>query len=258
MNHSATPLEPKEYKAPQSLYIPPEALEVYLECFSGPLDLLLYLIRQKNLSISEVSIKKITDQYLNYIQNISHLKFELVAEYLLMAAILAEIKSKELLPKNNNEDEDEQAQMLVENLRQYEILTDAVDQLNQLERLDRDFFRCEVKNIVYPQKQKSFDKNLNLTVSNLYSSFEELMIKKERFKKYEVIFDSISTSEKMDEIMQKLKRQNGEFIRFEQLLNAKEGRLGLVVQLISLLELTKEGSIDMKQFSDGLIYARAK
>jgi segregation and condensation protein A len=224
---------------PEDLFIPPDALEVFLELFEGPLDLLLYLIRKQNLDIVNIPIAQITRQYIDYIQLMTELNLELAAEYLVMAALLAEIKSRMLLPRQavlEEEEEDPRAE-LVRRLQEYEIFKDAASQLDQLPRFERDIFNIDIDvssiNVlrVLPAVQ----------LNELLQAFQDVLKRAEQLSHHQIIKEPLSVRERMSAILENLKTTDSLF--FTQLFNRKEGRHGVVVSFLAILELSKEGLI---------------
>lgn len=224
---------------PEDLFIPPDALEVFLELFEGPLDLLLYLIRKQNLDIVNIPIAQITRQYIDYIQLMTELNLELAAEYLVMAALLAEIKSRMLLPRQavlEEEEEDPRAE-LVRRLQEYEIFKDAASQLDQLPRLERDIFNIDIDvssiNVlrVLPAVQ----------LNELLQAFQDVLKRAEQLSHHQITKEPLSVRERMSAILENLKTTDSLF--FTQLFNRKEGRHGVVVSFLAILELSKEGLI---------------
>lgn len=229
---------------PKDLYIPPDAMKVFLEAFEGPLDFLLYLIRKQNLDILDIPIAAVTKQYMEYIDLMQNLTLELAAEYLVMAAILAEIKSRMLLPKVTNpesgEEEDPRAE-LVRRLQEYERYKQAAEDLDKFPRLERDFFIAEVDD-----SQISVEKPLpHVSMKDLMSAFLDVMKRAELNKKHQVRIDALSVREKMTFILDRI--QSSEHSLFTNLFDLKEGRLGVVVTFLAMLELLKQSMIDFVQ-----------
>jgi segregation and condensation protein A len=228
---------------PEDLYIPPDALEVFLETFEGPLDLLLYLIRRQNLSIVDIPIADITRQYIAYIEMMSELRIELAAEYLLMAAILAEIKSRMLLPRPagpEQEEEDPRAE-LVRRLQEYERYKHAAQQLDALPRCERDVFETladtsaiEVKR-VYPE----------MDLKEVLLAFHDVLRRAERLTHHHIQREPLSVRERMSNILARLQTQW--LVPFPSLFEQREGRQGAVVSLLAILELGKERLIEIIQ-----------
>lgn len=229
-------------KIPDDLYIPPDALQVFLERFEGPLDLLMYLIKRQNIDIFDIPIIKITHQYLEYIEMMDQLCLELAAEYLLMAALLAEIKSRMLLPKpvNSEEEEDPRAE-LIRRLQEYERFKQAAEELDSLPRCERDFFETDVDigalSITRLQPQ--------VDVSDVLIAFQDVLRRAEKFTHHHIQKEPLSVRERMSSILVCL--ENAECKSFFSLFNQKEGKAGVVVSLLAILELTKEGLIELMQ-----------
>ena len=238
---------------PRDLYIPPVALKVFLDTFEGPLDLLLYLIRKQNLNILDVPIADITDQYVNYINLMKELELELAGEYLLMAAMLAEIKSKMLLPLFEEvEDEEDPRAELVRRLLEYERYRKASEELNKLKRLERDVFITGVESSHLAQPIELPD----IALQELLLSFQEVLKRAEMFTTLHVLKEPLSVRERMTTILEKLK--NKDFIDFTELFDLEEQRTGLVVTFLAILELMKESLIEIVQTKAyGIIHVKA-
>ena len=231
-------------EVPRDLYIPPDALQVFLEAFEGPLDLLLYLIRKQNLDILDIPIAEITRQYMGYIDLMDNLQLELAGEYLLMAAMLAEIKSRMLLPRvkteDGSEEEDPRAE-LVRRLQEYERFKKAADDIDQLKRLERDVMVAGVEVL-----ERRVVKQLPETsLTEMLKAFREVVQRSEHFSHHAVQRERLSQRQRMTEILDVLERN--EFVEFIHLFKAEEGRMGVTVTFISILELMKEGLIDIVQ-----------
>lgn len=228
---------------PEDLYIPPEALEVILETFEGPLDLLLYLIRRQNLDILNIPIVEITRQYIDYIDMMQELKMELAAEYLLMAAILAEIKSRLLLPKPqqaDDEDADPRAE-LVRRLQEYERFKQAAERIDALPRWERDIFATEVDNSMI-QVRKVYPP---VDLKEVLLAFQAVLQRARQTGHHQIQREALSVRERMSTILQRLLDSAG--LSFPQLFEAQEGRQGAVVSLLAILELAKENLIEIIQ-----------
>ena len=238
---------------PRDLYIPPVALKVFLDTFEGPLDLLLYLIRKQNLNILDVPIADITDQYVNYINLMKELELELAGEYLLMAAMLAEIKSKMLLPLFEEvEDEEDPRAELVRRLLEYERYRKASEELNKLKRLERDVFITGVESSHLAQPIELPD----IALQELLLSFQEVLKRAEMFTTLHVLKEPLSVRERMTTILEKLK--NKDFLDFTQLFDLAEQKTGLVVTFLAILELMKESLIEIVQTKAyGIIHVKA-
>ena len=228
---------------PQDLYIPPDALEVILDAFEGPLDLLLYLIRRQNLDILDIPIAEITRQYVDYIEMMHDLKLELAAEYLVMAAILAEIKSRLLLPRPPSDEgieEDPRAE-LVRRLQEYERFKKAAEDIDELPRMDRD---------IAPVSAFVADRNVirlppPVELRELLLALKDVLTRAELTGHHHVQREALSVRHRMGEVLRRL--ADGGFHRFESLFDASEGRLGVVVTFLSMLELAKEHLIEIVQ-----------
>ena len=228
---------------PLDLYIPPDALEIILEQFEGPLDLLLYLIRKQNLDILELTVADIVEQYMRYISMMEFLQLELAAEYLVMAAMLAEIKSRMLLPRPEREsdEEDDPRAELIRRLQEYERFKNAAENLEALPRLERDHF---ISSIDAPERIAERVRP-ELELRELMLAFAEVLRRSERFESHEVQREQLSTRERMSAILSQL--QGGHFVLFSALFASEEGKLGAVVTFLAILELTKEALIDIVQ-----------
>jgi segregation and condensation protein A len=242
---------------PHDLYIPPDALEVILEAFEGPLDLLLYLIRRQNIDILDIPIAEITRQYIDYIGMLHDLQFELAAEYLVMAAILAEIKSRLLLPRPGDEDQDEADPRaeLVRRLQEYERFKLAAQQLEDLPRDGRDF--C-VANVWVPE-HTVIRTPPDVELGELLLALKDVMGRAELFSRHHVQMEPLSVRERMSRIMELLGARRGAeaFLKFQELFTAEEGRRGAVVSFIALLELSREQLVDLVQNEPmGQIYVK--
>ena len=241
---------------PQDLYIPPDALEVILEAFEGPLDLLLYLIRRQNLDILDIPVAEITRQYMTYIELMRDvMRLELAAEYLLMAAILAEIKSRLLLPRPPAEEglEDDPRAELVRRLQEYERFKRAAEDIETLPRLERDtaVVHAEVgeRNVI------KLPPPLELT--ELLLALKDVMHRAELFGHHAIKREALSVRQRMGELLSRL--DDNSFHRFESLFDISEGRLGIVVTFLAMLELGKEMLVEILQEAPlGPIYVKAK
>lgn len=229
---------------PEDLYIPPDALEVFLEAFEGPLDLLLYLIRRQNLDILEIPIADITRQYIAYVELMKAFRLELAAEYLVMAATLAEIKSRLLLPRSQEtleeEGNDPRAE-LIRRLQEYEQFKEAAVQLDELPRLERDIhlIRAELPNM----KQVKPLPEVNL--KELLLALKDVMQRVELNTKHQIVLEPLSIRQRMTEVLDRIRQV--EFAEFSTLFSAQEGKLGIVVTFIAILELLKQSLIDIVQ-----------
>ncbi len=228
---------------PQDLYIPPYALQVFLEAFEGPLDLLLYLIRRQNIDILDIPIAEITKQYVQYIEMMKELQLELAGEYLLMAAMLAEIKSRMLLPRPeaDDEEEDDPRAELVRRLQEYERFKKAAQDISDLPRLERDVF---VANAEAPER-KLVTKMPDVTLKELLLSFHDVLRRAEMFSNLHVQREPLSVRQRMSEILTRIKA--GSFTGFADLFDPEEGRMGVAVTFIAILELLRESVIEVVQ-----------
>lgn len=227
---------------PKDLYIPPDALEVILEAFAGPLDLLLYLIKRQNLDILDIPIADITRQYMDYIGMMQVLRLDLAAEYLVMAAMLAEIKSRMLLPRPvEAEDEDDPRAELVRRLQEYERYKQAAEDLDALPRMERDIFQASGESPEFERKKPLPD----ITLQELLAAFKDVLKRAEMFSHHHINREPLSVRERMGSVLSVLKR--GEFVEFYTLFTAEEGRMGVVVTFLAILELIKESLIDVVQ-----------
>jgi len=228
---------------PQDLYIPPYALEVFLEAFEGPLDLLLYLIRRQNLDILDIPLAEITRQYVEYIEMMKELQLDLAGEYLLMAAMLAEIKSRMLLPRNEEDEEDEEDPRaeLVRRLQEYERYKRAAENIAALPRMERDLRQAQAE----VTERKVEIKPPDLTMKEMLLAFKDVLARAEMFARLHVQREPLSVRQRMSEIL--LKLGDDQFADFKDLFDPREGRMGVVVTFIALLELLKESVIELVQ-----------
>ena len=228
---------------PVDLYIPPDAMEVFLELFEGPLDLLLYLIRRQNLDIVNIPIAQITHQYIAYIQIMDVLNLELAAEYLVMAALLAEIKSRMLLPRQaeQEEDEDDPRATLIRRLQEYECIKVVAEEIDGLPRVERDIFGIDVDISPLSVNQQLPD----VQFKELLFAFQDVLKRVEQLSHHQITKEALSVRERMATILEKLKGENS--LIFSELFIRKEGRHGVVVSFLAILELGKEGLIEIVQ-----------
>tara|TARA_B100001027_G_scaffold29259_1_gene17343 strand:- start:3725 stop:4519 length:795 start_codon:yes stop_codon:yes gene_type:complete len=230
-------------KLPDDLFIPPNALEIFLETFSGPLDLLLYLIRREDIDILDLDVSKITDQYLEYIELMDSLKFELAADYLVMAATLAEIKSRLMLPKENFEDEEEDPRYaLIKRLQEYKRYKSVSEKIAILPRVDRDFFIASAQ---LPTLEKSSTLKSKIDVDEIFSSIIEVLNRPNYKICHSIDFEELSTKERIQILIDLLYETN--IISFSKTLRKPEGKKGVVVTLLASLELAKDGYIELIQ-----------
>lgn len=240
---------------PLDLYIPPDALEVFLEAFEGPLDLLLYLIRKQNIDVLDIPVAEITRQYMGYVELMQSVRLELAAEYLVMAAMLAEIKSRMLLPRSSEaaEEEDDPRAELIRRLQEYERYKAAAEGLDMLPRVGRDL---TVPRLEAPQAQaRKLLPSVNL--EELLLSMAQVLRRADMFESHQVSRETLSTRERMSEVLERLK--GGAFVPFVELFTAAEGRLGVVVTFMAVLELIKESLVELVQNEAfGSIHVRAR
>ncbi|HIP53669.1 MAG TPA: segregation/condensation protein A [Chromatiales bacterium] len=229
---------------PQDLYIPPDALEVFLDTFEGPLDLLLYLIKRQNLDILDIPIAQITRQYMEYVEMMKDLRLELAAEYLVMAAMLAEIKSRMLLPRpqsEGEEDEDPRAE-LVRRLQEYERYKKAAEDIDAMPRMERDLFAVEVQ---VPERQAATRKPPDVDLKEILLALKDVMHRAEMFSHHRIEGESLSLRERMSSVLNKVRADR--FISFKELFDYSEGRPGVVVTFLALLELLKASLLELVQ-----------
>lgn len=228
---------------PKDLYIPPDAMEVFLEAFEGPLDLLLYLIKKQNLDILDIPIAEVTRQYVEYVELMKGLSLELAAEYLVMAALLAEIKSRMLLPRPENMEgieEDPRAE-LVRRLQEYERFKKAAEEIDQLPRHGRDTFAASAGSndlvFVKPEPQ--------VNLQDLLLALADVLKRVELHASHQIMLEPLSVRERMTSILTSL--QDKEFVSFSSMFTPTEGRMGVVVTFLAMLELLKDHIIEFVQ-----------
>jgi len=228
---------------PDDLYIPPDALEVFLEAFEGPLDLLLYLIRRQNLDILNIPIAQITKQYLAYIDMMENLRLELAAEYLVMAALLAEIKSRMLLPRQpeSEEEEEDPRAFLIRKLQEYEAIKKVAEEIDQLPRNERDTFEVSVDTATVNVRQVLPDVQLK----ELLLAFQDVLKRVEQLSHHHITKEPLSVRERMAAILEKL--NGADQLPFPACFTRCEGKNGVVVAFLAILELSKERVIDIFQ-----------
>ena len=228
---------------PQDLYIPPYALKVFLEAFEGPLDLLLYLIRRQNIDVLDIPIAEITRQYVEYIELMKEMQLDLAGEYLLMAAMLAEIKSRMLLPRAENEEEDEEDPRaeLIRRLQEYERFKMVAEDLSTMPRLERDVFVADVE----APESKAVAELPDVTLKELLLSFHDVLKRAEMFSNLHLLREPLSVRQRMSEILTRLK--TSKFSSFADLFDPEEGRMGVAVTFVAILELLRESTIDVVQ-----------
>lgn len=229
---------------PIDLYIPPDALEVFLDAFEGPLDLLLYLIRKQNLDILNINVFEITRQYMEYIDLMAGMQLELAAEYLVMASMLAEIKSRMLLPRSKIESEDDEEDPraeLIRRLQEYEQFKEAAENIDAMPRVGRDIFLADEMRPDFERPKMHPDVDMR----EVLLAFKEVMGRAEMFGEHEVQREMLSTRQRMSEVLETL--QGKAFVPFITLFDPTEGRLGVLVTFLAILELSKESLIDLVQ-----------
>lgn len=232
---------------PKDLFIPPDALEIFLETFEGPLDLLLYLIRKQKFDILDLPISPITQQYMEYVELMKNVKLELAAEYLVMAAILAEIKSRLLLPKQIIEEEevDPRAE-LVRRLQEYEVIKQAAQKIDDLPRAERD---THIAHVALAENFHVRTIDADVDFNDLLSALKDVIKRTQAFEHHHIHKESLSTRERMSAVLKRLKNttENAPFVAFSELFTHKEGRQGVIVTFLAILELIKESLIECVQ-----------
>jgi segregation and condensation protein A len=229
---------------PRDLYIPPQALEVFLEAFEGPLDMLLYLIRRQNLDILDIPIAEITRQYMRYIELMQVLQLELAGEYLLMAATLAEVKSRMLLPRVGNDEATEESDPraeLVRRLQEYERFKRAAEGIDRMPRLERDVWVASADLV----DRKIVRMPPQVTLQEMLLAFQEVLSRSDMFAHHHVQREPLSVRQRMTDVLSSLTA--GTFVDFVQLFSAAEGRRGVTVTFVAVLELLREGLIEIVQ-----------
>ncbi len=227
---------------PKDLYIPPDALEVILDAFEGPLDLLLYLIKRQNINILEIPLEETTRQYMQYIELMQNLKIELAAEYLLMAAMLAEIKSRMLLPRPvESEDEDDPRAELIRRLQEYERFKTAAQNIDELPRVNRDFYLTDIELPEIHQDKPLPEVNLR----DILFAFKDAMSRADMYSHHHIQREALSVRERMTNVLSSISAEG--FTDYTSLFTIEEGRRGVVVTLLAILELVKEQLIDLVQ-----------
>jgi segregation and condensation protein A len=240
---------------PKDLYIPPQALAVFLEAFEGPLDLLLYLIKRQNLDILDIDVSRITEQYMEYVDLMDAMQFELAAEYLLMAAMLAEIKSRMLLPRASEVDEDEEdpRAQLIRRLQEYERFKKAAEDMEELPRVERDTW---VGSANPPELQRSRP-DPQVDLREILLAMSEVIRRADMFASHHIQREALSTRERMSEVLERLAGR--QFVPFVSLFRVSEGRLGVVVTFLALMELIKESLVEIVQTENfGPIHVKAR
>ena len=242
-------------KLPQDLYIPPDALEVILDAFEGPLDLLLYLIKRQNLDILDVPVAQITSQYMQYVELMKSLNLELAAEYLVMAALLGEIKSRMLLPRQPEAEEDEHDPRaeLIRRLQEYERYKKAAEDLDEMPRVGREVYLAEAEPPRYERERTHPEVDLR----EVLLALQEVLNRADMFESHQVSRERLSTRERMSQVLERLSEDR--FVPFVSLFTYAEGRLGVVVTFLAILELVKESLIELIQSEPlGPIHVKAR
>tara|TARA_B100001769_G_C21968025_1_gene520759 strand:- start:6 stop:794 length:789 start_codon:yes stop_codon:yes gene_type:complete len=239
---------------PEDLFIPPDALRVILEQFEGPLDLLLYLIKKQNIDIVDIPILPITNQYVNYINMMQQMQFELASDYLVMASTLAEIKSRMLVPNDiEDEDEEDPRANLIKRLMEYQKYKDLSEKLDVMPRRNRDTF-------VISGIMTNFDKTDNmpkLELDQLEEAFQDVLRRAEIYANHTIESEALSVRERMSNILNDIK--NNGTIKFTDCFTYEEGRMGAIVTFLAILEMAKESLIDIIQNEDySMIYLQSK
>ena len=241
---------------PKDLYIPPAALEVIVATFEGPLDLLLYLIRRQNLDILEINVADITRQYIAYIEMMDAMRFELAAEYLVMAAMLAEIKSRMLLPRvveNDGDEEEDPRASLIRRLQEYECFKRAAEDIDTLPRLERELFVASAE----PPPLEKQVAEVDVEMKDILLALADVMRRAQMFSSHHVEREALSTRERMSSVLDDLAGRP--FVPFVSLFRVEEGKLGVVVTFLAVLELVKESLVEIVQTEVfGPIHVKAK
>jgi len=243
-------------EVPVDLYIPPKALEVFLDAFEGPLDLLLYLIKKQNLDILDINVAELTEQYMHYVRLMDTMQFELAAEYLVMAAMLAEIKSRMLLPRSQEieDDEEDPRAQLIRRLQEYERFKKAAEDIAEMPRVERDIFIAEIE----PPENERERPQPDVDLKELLVALGDVLHRADMFESHRVHLEPLSTRERMGRVLDQLHGGDG-FVSFTAFFTASEGRAGVVVTFLAIMELIKESLIDIVQAEPfAPIHIRAK
>ena len=229
---------------PRDLYVPPEALRVFLDSFEGPLDLLLYLIRKHDFDVLEISVSAVTDQYLQYIQLMDQLDVNLAGEYLAMAALLTAIKSRMLLPiqPSVEEDEEDPRAAIVRRLKEFEHIKRAAKQLDEMPRMHREFFPASAESKLPPEQRPLPDVELD----QLMSAFSDVLLRASYREHHEMTAEVLSVSERMADILAQV-ASSKTFVPFIALFCLEEGRRGVVVTFLAITQLIQKGSVNIVQ-----------
>ena len=232
----------KETSLPDDLYVPPNALEILLDSFAGPLDFLLYLIKKQNLDILDINVAKITEQYTSYIELMDAMQVELAGDYLVMAAYLAELKSRMLLPRpvEQTEEEDPRAE-LIKRLQEYQRYKEAAERIDKIPRIDREIFAANAKLPEFTTQAPLID----VPLEDLTIALAEVLRRAEKSHAHLINFEELSTRERMTQILERMRTES--FIEFTSLFKPKEGKIGVVVTFLAILELLKDSLIEIVQ-----------
>jgi len=240
---------------PRDLYIPPRALEVFLEAFEGPLDLLLYLIRRQNIDVLDIDVSDITEQYMQYVELMDAMQFELAGEYLLMASVLAEIKSRMLLPRStidDGEEEDPRAQ-LIRRLQEYERFKKAAADIDEMPRMERETYPVSAA----PPDLDRSRPDPDVDMRELLVALGEVLRRAEMYEHHHIQREALSTRERMSDVLEALR--GSQFVPFVSLFRVEEGRLGVVVTFLAIMELIKEALVEIVQTENfGPIHVKAR
>lgn len=242
-------------EVPKDLYIPPDALEIFLEAFEGPLDLLLYLIKRQNINILDIKVAEITDQYMAYVDLMEVSQFELAAEYLVMAAMLAEIKSRLLLPRHveDGPEEDDPRMQLIRRLQEYERYQKAAEDIDELVRMDRDIHRAGA---ALPELER-ISPEPTVALQDILLSLSRVLRRADMFEHHHIQRETLSTREKMSEILVRITERK--FVPLASLLVRAEGRSGVIVTFLAIMELMKESLIEIVQSEPfGAIHVKSR
>ncbi|MBV1905094.1 MAG: segregation/condensation protein A [Pseudomonadales bacterium] len=231
-------------EVPTDLYIPPDAMEVFLETFEGPLDLLIYLIRKQNLDILDIAVSKVTEQYMSYIEMMQALQLELAGEYLLMAALLAEIKSRMLLPRPiaDEGDETDPRLQLIRRLQEYEQLKTAAEDLSEIPRMERDVFlaRAEPPDVIKEVCDPVVD------MKEILLALSRVLHRADMNNQHSVQMERLSVRERMSDVLSRIQGSE-KFIPFLDLFDSAEGRMGVIVTFLAIMELMREFMVEIVQ-----------
>lgn len=240
---------------PKDLYIPPDALEVFLEAFEGPLDLLLYLIKRQNLDILEINVAEITDQYIAYVDLMEVSQFELAAEYLVMAAMLAEIKSRILLPRSQDEEDEEEdpRAQLIMRLQEYERYREVAEKVDALPRMFRDLYPAVAQ---APDMERQMPRP-DVGLQEVLLAFADVLRRGDLNESHHIQRESLSTRERMSQILLRVSAEH--FTPLLSLLMKDEGRMGVVITFLAVMELIKESLVELSQTEPfGPIHIKAR